>query len=59
MAATLTKSETNYREAKGSQHCGNCSMFRPYRRGSKEGSCTLVKGEIDYFDVCDRWEKEK
>jgi hypothetical protein len=52
----LTKSETNYREAMGSQHCGNCSMYRPYVRRGEIGTCTLVQGEIHAFDVCDRWE---
>lgn len=57
MAPTLTKSETNYREATGSQHCGNCSMFR--RLKGSQGACTLVKGDIHAFDVCDRWEPEE
>jgi len=54
----LTKSETNYREAKGSQFCGNCSMFKA-TIGKWDGSCTLVEGLIYAYDVCDRWEPEK
>jgi hypothetical protein len=48
--AKVSKSSVNYRPATGAERCGNCSMFR-------DGSCTLVEGEIRPSDYCDRWEK--
>ncbi len=42
----VSKSSVNYRTA---QRCGNCSMF-------SNGSCSLVAGEIDPDDVCDKWD---
>ena len=54
----LSKSETNYREAEGSQYCGNCSMFRR-THGKYDGICTLVEGMIYAYDTCDRWEPDE
>lgn len=58
MTEKLAKPEVNYRKATSSRRCGNCSMFRRGRSEMmvSEGTCTLVKGDIDPFDVCDRWE---
>lgn len=57
MAPTLSKSETNYRESDGPEHCGNCSMY--IKLAKDTGECTLVKGPIHKFDVCDRWEPDE
>lgn len=50
----VSKESVHYREATGSHHCGNCSMFRPREEG--EAMCTLVQGMIERDDVCDRWD---
>lgn len=57
MSKKKSKSEVNYREATGSQHCGNCKMWR--RVVDKRGECTLVAGAIHSFDVCDEWEADE
>jgi hypothetical protein len=55
MAPKLSKSEVNYREADNrGEHCGNCSMYKALYKF--DGECSLVKGEIYKYDVCDRWE---
>ena len=59
MTRKLPKSEVNYRPATGRDRCGNCSMYRPrLHRDGKPSSCTLVSGEINPNDTCDRYEKE-
>jgi 8-oxo-dGTP pyrophosphatase MutT (NUDIX family)/pimeloyl-ACP methyl ester carboxylesterase len=53
-AATLSKDAVGYRETGSTdKRCGTCTMFR------EDGSCTLVKGDIDAYDVCDRWYPEE
>lgn len=52
-AAALSKDEVDYRETGGmSRRCGTCVMFR---EGQDHDWCTLVKGDIDAYFVCDRW----
>ena len=51
----VPKESVNYRH---SQKCGNCSMFRSkneYGEGDS-GTCDLVAGPIDRYDVCDKWD---
>ena len=52
----VSKSSVHYRAADSAKHCANCSMFRPSAFG--DGTCTLVAGEINATDVCDKWEKK-
>lgn len=48
---TKTKAETNYRTyTVEDERCGLCSMFR------RPNACTLVKGEIKPFKVCDEFD---
>lgn len=55
----VTKASVNYRRAapSSSKRCETCVMFRrrlvPF---AQTGHCTLVAGQIDTRDVCDRWE---
>lgn len=51
----VSKETVNYRP---SQKCGNCSMFRALNEFGEGdmGTCTLVKGNIDRHDVCDKWD---
>lgn len=52
-AATLAKSQVNYRESSSEQErCGTCGMYQG------DGTCSLVKGDIDPHHVCDRWEPQ-
>lgn len=48
----LPKFMVGYEKAKkdATEKCGNCVMFQEPNR------CTLVMGNIDKQDVCDRWE---
>lgn len=56
----MTKKEANYRETDGQKRCGNCSMFRPWKKDQRsQGGCTLVVGIINSEDTCDHWEKKK
>lgn len=49
-AGKLSKAQVNYRLATISgRSCGTCSMYTHH-------SCTLVAGDVDPGDVCDRWE---
>jgi hypothetical protein len=57
MEKKLSKWFVNYREATGSQYCGNCSMFTLLK--GERGTCSLVKGDIYKFDVCDLWEAKE
>ena len=56
MTAKLTKPEVNYRKSTSSRRCGNCDMFERSWSRPGEGKCTLVEGNIEAGDVCDRWE---
>ena len=56
MSDKLSKSEVNYRKSASSRRCGNCSMFERSWSAPAQGKCTLVAGDIHFYDVCDRWE---
>ena len=46
------KSEVNYRHGTLENHCAHCTMF------IKPSSCTAVKGDINWDDVCDLFERK-
>jgi 8-oxo-dGTP pyrophosphatase MutT (NUDIX family) len=54
--AKVSRESVNYRAGTRSRRCGTCSMYSGGTYSS--GSCTLVVGQIDPDDVCDRWEAE-
>lgn len=61
MSELQTKKAANYRDGTFRRKCGNCSMFRPFRKlpSTSTGSCTAVQGIIDPGALCDLWEKKK
>ncbi len=57
-APKVSKDKVNYRKTTSqARRCGTCSMFRRQDHRNSTGSCTLVTGQIDSRDVCDRWER--
>lgn len=54
MTATLSKEEVNYGE---SAACGNCKMLVLDRTSRTHFTCTLVIGDIELDDICDRYEE--
>jgi len=53
----LSKRQVSYRLGGPVERCQNCVMYRKpdVSRRHLLGSCTLVKGTIQAFAVCDRW----
>ncbi len=47
----ISKEAANYRMGTPYKECSKCSMYR-------DGSCTLVKGEIRPYGVCDYFKKK-
>jgi transcription elongation factor Elf1 len=49
----VSKASVNYRESDGRRVCGSCDMF--YLASPLVGSCELVRGVIEFADVCNEW----
>jgi len=55
----ISKDDAGYidvsRRARMGEECGTCSMYRP-GQDSAAGTCTLVRGRIEFAGWCRHWE---